>query len=387
MVYIGADGSIAATPPPTRNPIKEVTNCTRSLSPQAVIAIAGIAVVCSRSNIFDFSPLANGAIPATKRQPQQHWGYMAKDVSFMRSMTDSLVGKTKAKTKEGKWALKEYQTKRFLDGVDFGGPDGHGAEETDFVNLEEIRVTRCSTTNSGITAYFCGAAVATDMDLAHGYNRKLSNVGTDSFREYLRCRRRQGLRDGSHHRSVYRLGISCKNRYAGYSHAFSIVAQPDGTFLWLQSYIQKYSLSTWLNKVDDMKESGLAGHLTYNELMAKLDTIDRLMNIDSWTSQANYYYLDLFNVYKDSELASGNRRRQIKEWTHEHRLEKLTWDEACEYPLPDEYLAEGQRSSQNGTSDGGGASGTSDECAVLLGEIHLSSLFGRGLGGVLPPRG
>jgi hypothetical protein len=121
---------------------------------------------------------------------------------------------------------------------------------------------------------------------------------------------------------------------AGYSHAFSIVAQPDGTFFWLQSFISHYSLATWMKKTSTSNKSGLAGHLTFDELLAKLDKIDRLMRIDDWTVQANQDYLDLFNV--DKTLENGGQ----KSWNIDHRLDHFIWDEACEYPLSDGYEQE-----------------------------------------------
>ena len=99
---------------------------------------------------------------------------------------------------------------------------------------------------SGVTAFYCGAEVATDQDVAHGYSAKPSIYGTKSFREYLGCRHEQGKEGGTHRRSVYRIGVSCRSNNAGMNHAWSIVAQPDGTFWWLQSYINEYSLSTWM---------------------------------------------------------------------------------------------------------------------------------------------
>ena len=89
-----------------------------------------------------------------------------------------------------------------------------------------------------------------------------------------------------------------------------------------------------MKKVDKTKQSGLAGILAHGEIMTKLDGIDRLMKIDSWTTQANTDYLDLFNVDKDLETASGNRGRKIKKWNADHRLQSFYWDEACEYPVP-----------------------------------------------------
>ena len=82
---------------------------------------------------------------------------MMKDDTFVRTMTDNL-NKTKAATKSGRAMLQSIQTDAFMDTADFGGPDGHVAESIDFgtedFDLEGIRVTRCSTTRTAITAYF-----------------------------------------------------------------------------------------------------------------------------------------------------------------------------------------------------------------------------------------
>ena len=59
--------------------------------------------------------------------------------------------------------------------------------------------------------------------------------------------------------------------------------------------------------------------------------VDRLMRIDDWTAQANQDYLDLFNV--DKTLENGGKIS----WRVDHRLDYFSWDEACEYPLPNGY--------------------------------------------------
>jgi hypothetical protein len=135
--------------------------------------------------------------------------------------------------------------------------------------------------------------------------------------------------NGAYKRSVLRVGISCEDDLAGYFHVFNIVAQPDGTYLWLQSFINHYSLATWLQKKDTANESGLAGHLTYDELLNKLDDIDILMNIDRWDADANDLYLDLFGVDMIQDKFSRTQK-----WKYSHRLDTFLWDEACEYPLP-----------------------------------------------------
>ncbi|KAL9184709.1 hypothetical protein ACHAXT_012679 [Thalassiosira profunda] len=362
MVYIDASGNICAARPPSRNPIKRASVSARNsvLSfPRVAIALAAAAVLIAKSGLYEkyFGPLANGAIPAGKMAPEKHWAHMRKTTIFVRSMTESLVGKTKATTKEGKKSLAEVKSMQLLSGADFGGPDGHAAEEgAEFMSMEMIRVTRCSTTRSGVTAFYCGADVATDQDVAHGLNAKSWNFGTDSFREYLACRHAQGQRDGNHRRSVFRLGAGCKSDRAGMSHAWSIVAQSDGTYWWLQSYINKYSLSSWMKKADNTKQSGIAGQLTFDELLKKLDILDRLMSIKGWTSQANDDYLYLFNVDKEMEPA--------KRWNDSYRLSSFSWDEACEWPLPKGYLAKDQEqeAGQKDTLDDN-ESYAADECS------------------------
>ena len=342
-----------------------------------LVSISLVAVVAIAASKLDLSPLANGKIPAAKKQPNEHWSYMKQDLTFVRSMTEGLSkvsnSKTKSTSKETKKILDEHHMEmRFIQKVDFGGMDGHVAEATDMLDVEEIRVTRCSTSRSAITAYFCGADVATNQDVSLGHDGKLHNYGTKSFRRYLECRHKQGVENnGIFHRSVFRLGVGCKDNLAGYSHAFSIVGQPDGTYYWLQSYIGHYSLSTWMKKADLGKQSTLAGVLTYDELMTKLDTVDRLMSIDSWSSQANADYLDLFNVDKNLLAASGNRGRKIKQWTEDHRLSSFVWDEACEYPdtkKEDDHLTE--------EVEGEDLSGSiDDECSRLLSPFSIKSLL------------
>ena len=251
--------------------------CSRN----GAIVAAAILAIYVHSKCED--PFADGVIPAAKRDPAEHWPFMAGDVSFVRTMTEPLKGRSKATTQSGRDALKSHDMDRFLDRVDFGGADGHVAEASDLRDLEQIRVTRCSTTRPGVTAYFCGVDVATNRDAALGPEGKTGRFGTRSFGELLRCRHEEGERRGGrdHRRSVYRLGIGCTDSLAGYSHAWSIVAQPDGTFFWMQSFIQQYSLSTWLKKADFTKDSGLAGHLSLAELLNKLNMIERLMRIDA----------------------------------------------------------------------------------------------------------
>ena len=210
----------------------------------------------------------------------------------------------------------------------------------------------------------CGADIATNLDLAHGFNRKIVELGTDSFRMYIQCQHQNGRKNGTHRRSVYRLDIGSEDQFAGYSHAFSIVAQPDGTFYWLQSFIGHYSLSTWMKKVDFTNKSGLAGHLTLDELMRKLHKVDRLMNIHDWTDEANQDYLDLFNVDMNVAAIKNSSARKRMAWNDTHRLSIFQWDEACEYPLPKGHDHEGGEE-------------TKDLCSSLLMNNFVSSWQGQ----------
>ena len=151
-----------------------------------------------------------------------------------------------------------------------------------------------------------------------------------AFSDHLVCRHSQGEESGGvHKRSVYRINFFPENDELIFGHTFNIVAQPDGTFMWLQSFIGFYSLSSWLAQKDST-QSGLRGHLTLSEVLAKLDQIGALMEVESWDDEANSIYDDLFDADKSDAT---------DEWDLSHRLSTFIWDEACEYPTPDEYDA------------------------------------------------
>eukprot|EP00339_Tiarina_fusa_P020331 CAMPEP_0117073676 /NCGR_PEP_ID=MMETSP0472-20121206/51880_1 /TAXON_ID=693140 ORGANISM="Tiarina fusus, Strain LIS" /NCGR_SAMPLE_ID=MMETSP0472 /ASSEMBLY_ACC=CAM_ASM_000603 /LENGTH=194 /DNA_ID=CAMNT_0004798331 /DNA_START=574 /DNA_END=1155 /DNA_ORIENTATION=- len=174
-----------------------------------------------------------------------------------------------------------------------------------------------------------------NQDVALEDKRKSSYLGVSSFSEYIACRhgKAEASNNGSHRRAVYRIGVGCEDSLAGYSHAFNIVAQPDGTFLWLQSYISQYSLQTWMSKRDS--DGSPYGHLSLDQLLDKLQKVERLMGIWSWTPQANADYYELFGVNKDAEALKHGKPAVSTTWEHTHRLSVFVWDEACEYPLPE----------------------------------------------------
>lgn len=154
--------------------------------------------------------------------------------------------------------------------------------------------------------------------------------GLQSFQKHIQCRHEQGVaNDGVHRRSVYRIGLGTKDKYAGYSHAFMIVAQPDGSFYWLQSFINRYSLQKWMSK---QTFEGPVAHMSLQGLKMRLSRIERLMQIRGWTAQANLDYAVLFDVDFEKEATGITPVRSS--WQPSHRLYRFIWDEACEYPVP-----------------------------------------------------
>ena len=274
---------------------------------------AGIGVVLAIlvKRVLNQDPLANGYIPASKV-------LCNFDVSDVHPPSDSWFGKETRLSSRNR--TRRNEAKLLMGLVDFGGPNGHQAEKGNWGNVETERGTRCSTTQSAVTAYFCGAEVAENQDLSLGTKRKSWFSGVEPSSEFITCRYNEGVQAKTYQRSVYLLLNACEAHLAQYSHSFSIVAQPDGTFLWLQSYIQEYSLHTWMDKKD--MDGTPHDHLTFDALLSKLKQVDRLMKKGSWSEQA----MSDHNV--DKGLQTAYR------WKPEHRLSMIYWDEACEYPLP-----------------------------------------------------
>ena len=103
------------------------------------------------------------------------------------------------------------------------------------------------------------------------------------------------MQEGVHPAFVYELSLGQRERSdPALEHVWTIVAQPDGTYMWLQSYIQHYTLQKW------MKEAMRRGeqYLTYDQLAAKLDAYEELRSAAAtgWTARANTLYEELFWV-------------------------------------------------------------------------------------------
>ena len=226
-----------------------------------------------------------------------------------------------------------YYLETEAEGVDSGGEDGHVPEAfklgedqpSSLAARDALAVTRCTTSRSAMTAYFCGCAVATNQDRSKGDASKPHQFGVDTFTASLKANHAAGELAGTHRRAVYRLGIgSLAGGVAGYDHAWSIIAQPDGRFWWLQSFISQYSLATWMGKLD----AAGSRSLSLAALLQRLRKISGLTRIKGWTPAANAAYLFLFDVDKN---ARPRGHAEGDEWKPEHRLSVFAWDTACEY--------------------------------------------------------
>ena len=151
--------------------------------------------------------------------------------------------------------------------------------------------TRCASTKFALSVYFCGAATANgEPNIWNGWAGALQQL-----RETLESMRMISMQDGVHPAFVYELSLGQRERSdPALEHVWTIVAQPDGTYMWLQSYIQHYTLQQW------MKEAMRRGeqYLTYDQLAAKLDAYEELRSAAAtgWTARANTLYEELFWV-------------------------------------------------------------------------------------------
>jgi hypothetical protein len=102
--------------------------------------------------------------------------------------------------------------------------------------------------------------------------------------------------------------------------------QPDGTYMWLQSFILKYSLIEWMANLDRLGQR----YLTHEALVAKLEALIELMarSEAGWTMEANEIYKELFFV-------DVLKLKTTVQWTQSvHSLSHFSWNVACEYLLP-----------------------------------------------------
>jgi hypothetical protein len=164
--------------------------------------------------------------------------------------------------------------------------------------------------------------------------------GVARLRALFKMGRRRAIRDavvlpggqnndtrfGAHPRWVVSISLNSAEEEAHdcVGHAFIIVGQPDGSYLWLQSFVGKYSLPAWLAHLE---ESTGSADLTYAALQRRLDLLELLEDADFWTEEVNEAYLELFNVNMDEE-------HSFEGWYSDLISLTITWQIACTFPLP-----------------------------------------------------
>jgi len=296
-------------------------------------------------------PLADGQVPAAAREPHEHWHFLNDSPTIVRDLTAG------ARKPFWKRLLKMKEMFEEIEDADYGGEDGHEAEDMDdgvgegarigtrdmHMLTETMRVTRCATTSSALAGYFCGRSVQHNQD-RHSATRKgyFGGSGHEAIvplNSTLAIHHAEGERalaagTGAHRRLVYRIGVAPEDGAAGYAHVWTVVALPTGRFYWLQSFIGHYSLHSWMRKLE--REHGVAEAargLSLETLQRKLTTLASLFRFDRWDEAANTAYESLFNV--DMFRARGKRDALTKREKVEHqRLGSFQWDVACEFPTP-----------------------------------------------------
>ena len=103
-----------------------------TLSPSSIKAMAfTVALACLIWAKRPANPFAEGAIPAAARSPGEHWDAILKWPTFTRHLTSYARAPPKASWwRGGKLSLTEE-----LQGVDYGGEDGHEPEALRLVRL------------------------------------------------------------------------------------------------------------------------------------------------------------------------------------------------------------------------------------------------------------
>ena len=88
--------------------------------------------------------------------------------------------------------------------------------------------TRCASTKFALSVYFCGAATANgEPNIWNGWAGALQQL-----RETLESMRMISMQDGVHPAFVYELSLGQRERSdPALEHVWTIVAQPDGTYM------------------------------------------------------------------------------------------------------------------------------------------------------------
>ncbi len=296
--------------------------------------------------------LADNHVPASDRS--EHWDFIFEHrQKFVRHYL-----RHAHKDKFRLPSMKDFLENGGAQMTDAGGSNRNEAEELDLVMgssakiQESIAVTRCTSTQYAITAYYCGSKVADNQDL--GKTNMISFGNLDSFEYWLN--RQELLRSGmasmallaakngeTHanrknkriaeevrkaHRSVFRFGISSGE--AAIDHVWVIVGNPEGTFTWHQSYINEYSCGKWMERskragFNPMNSTALRGRVALLRILEKPKP--------AWDQEADDAYFTLFDVRindrKERQAASNYKHWDKAIWSKG----QVSYDLACEWPL------------------------------------------------------
>ena len=174
-----------------------------------------------------------------------------------------------------------------------------------------------------MTAYYCGLGVAENLNRDRAATTDATVfAGVESLKAFiLHC-----YNTTERPPVLIRIGIGSEEHAdPPQSHVWNVVANPDGSFHWLQSFVGFYSLHAWMKKCEELGQR----NLSLADLLLKLDKVRALQSIEYWNKDANDLYQELFNV--DISKANGPR---LHKWVKEkHRLDHFYWDPACSYPL------------------------------------------------------
>ena len=206
--------------------------------------------------------------------------------------------------------------------VDFGGKHGCVPERLDADDVETMRVTRCSTTVCALARYFCGPGAEVPYAEYVGFSKLKARIND----------RWNSATAGQHPKYFYRLSLgvveaSKHDSRTDLNQVWLIAALGDGSFYWLQSFIIKYSLSTWL------KEEGYY-HLTREELFRLLDLVESLTN-PKWTNDVGEKHyrellvsMDDYWMVADTEAATM-LKPQSRRFNPKVDILVAQWDTVC----------------------------------------------------------
>jgi hypothetical protein len=316
--YIAGDGTI-------------VEGTKKSWLWKCALAVAALCVVVqvqSQFSLTTIEKLSEGHVPAATRS--DHWAYIFDHrATFMRAYTAHAAG-----------ILPDFLTRTpslhdFLETggarvADFGGTDGSRPEEVDITGSpeqmrENLAGTRCTSANFAITTYFCGAKAAA---------QKRNHYRLDDMEYFLDDLDAGMLPEADElRRAVFRFGITdfpLRGGDAGIDHVWTIIGNPNGTFMWFQAYIDEYSLGHWM----ELSQKAGVNPMSSAELRRRLHLLRSLEEpTERWDQKADDTYFELFNV-RVIDRMDRHQATYYKRW--DKALWKgglVTFDLACTWPV------------------------------------------------------